>query len=127
LDDLEQPIPEGHIQTAVLNGLSSLVYLHKTPNGKQAIRDNHNSVFGSLLNLLKKFALITTPDHSSNTIVDRSNTLDYFALGLNLLAFCHKQQDCLSQEGLKVPLVIAAQLMTDEDDDEDLRTLQVLE
>lgn len=38
LDDLEPPIPDGHVQTAILNGLSCFIYLYKTPNGKLLIR-----------------------------------------------------------------------------------------
>ncbi|OXA46824.1 uncharacterized protein LOC110855962 [Folsomia candida] len=112
LDDMEPQIPEGHVQTAVLNGLSCFVYLYKTPNGKQTIRENYKSVLSFLLNLLRKFGLCT--DSTS-----RSSTLDYFSLGVSLLSFCHKQEDFLVQDAMKVPLDTAAQLMMEE---EELRT-----
>jgi hypothetical protein len=45
LADMELPIPDGLIQTAILNGLSSLYFFNKTTNGKEALRKTYYYLF----------------------------------------------------------------------------------
>jgi len=36
-DEIDIPVPEGHVQQAILNGLASLAVLQKAPNGQDAL------------------------------------------------------------------------------------------
>lgn len=41
-DDIDIPIPEGHVQQAILKGFSTLAFLQKTSNGLDSLSKLHN-------------------------------------------------------------------------------------
>lgn len=41
-DEIDIPIPEGHVQQAILKGISALALLQKAPNGQDALSKSSN-------------------------------------------------------------------------------------
>jgi len=109
LDEL--PVPDGLVQNAIIYGLSSFYILYKTTNGKEAIREHHQTVVGFLLSFFSKFSVCTDS-------LSSSSCLDYYAIAINLLSFCHKEMGELSPEGISVPLATALRLMEGEEEEE---------
>ncbi|CAL8092622.1 unnamed protein product [Orchesella dallaii] len=111
-DEIDIPIPEGHVQQAVLNGLASLAVLQKAPNGQEVLRRHAEQVIEFLLELYPKFTVCTEA-------ISRSNSLEYFALSLHLLGFCHTKITRINSEAIVRPVTTASKLMLEEERDKE--------
>jgi len=109
LEDTDEIVPPGHVQTSLLNALASLCYLMKIPSGMQILTQHNQAILNVLLPMFQKFNVCTER-------IAGPDRLDYFALALELVGHCHSQLDRVLPSAIAIPAYVAMWLTKNEVD-----------